>query len=62
MIVVKRLSATLTGLYIMATRLLTVLVSVVTGRLMTRLGSFRCTAILFGFACLVISNGVLLGQ
>ncbi|KAM7184109.1 Major Facilitator Superfamily domain containing protein [Naviculisporaceae sp. PSN 640] len=59
MIAVKGLSATLTGVYIMATTLLTVPVSVVTGVLMTRLGAFRW-AIRLGFACLVVSNGVLL--
>ncbi|KAM7215617.1 Major facilitator superfamily domain containing protein [Rhypophila decipiens] len=56
---VKGLSATLTGVYIMATTLLTVPISVITGVLMTRLGSFRW-AIWLGFACLVVSNGVLL--
>ncbi|KXX82064.1 hypothetical protein MMYC01_200939 [Madurella mycetomatis] len=58
-IAVKGLSTTLTGVYIMATTLLTVPVSVVTGVLMTRLGSFRW-AIRLGFACLAVSNGVLL--
>jgi cyanate permease len=56
---IKGLNTTLTGIYIMTTTLLTVPVSLVTGFLMTRLGSFRW-ALQLGFACLVVSNGVLL--
>lgn len=59
MISVKALSTTLTGVYIMATTLLTVPISVATGVLMTRLGAFRW-AVRLGFACLAVSNGVLL--
>ncbi|KAI1074260.1 MFS general substrate transporter [Whalleya microplaca] len=59
MISVKGLSTTLTGVYIMATTLLVVPISVVSGRLMTRFGSFLWS-IRLGFACLVVSNGVLL--
>ncbi|KAI1125316.1 MFS general substrate transporter [Nemania abortiva] len=59
MISVKGLSATLTGVYIMATTLLVVPISIVSGRLMTRFGSFLWSVRL-GFACLIISNGVLL--
>ncbi|GAP88123.1 putative major facilitator superfamily transporter [Rosellinia necatrix] len=59
MISVKGLSTTLTGVYIMATTLLVVPISVISGRLMTRFGSFLW-AIRLGFACLIVSNGVLL--
>lgn len=59
MISVKGLSTTLTGVYIMATTLLVVPISIVSGRLMTRFGSFLW-AVRLGFACLVVSNGVLL--
>ncbi|KAI3326327.1 MFS general substrate transporter [Xylariaceae sp. AK1471] len=59
MISVKGLSTTLTGVYIMATTLLVVPISIVSGRLMTRFGSFLWS-IRLGFACLVVSNGVLL--
>lgn len=56
---VKGLSATLTGVYIMATTLLVVPISIISGRLMTRFGSFLWSVRL-GFACLIVSNGVLL--
>ncbi|KAI0108994.1 MFS general substrate transporter [Nemania sp. FL0031] len=59
MISVKGLSATLTGVYIMATTLLVVPISIVSGRLMTRFGSFLWSVRL-GFTCLIVSNGVLL--
>ncbi|KAJ2977771.1 hypothetical protein NUW58_g7706 [Xylaria curta] len=59
MIAVKGLSTTLTGVYIMATTLLVVPISIVSGRLMTRFGSFLW-AVRLGFACLILSNGVLL--
>lgn len=59
MISVKGLSTTLTGVYIMATTLLVVPISIISGRLMTRFGSFLW-AVRLGFACLVVSNGVLL--
>jgi MFS family permease len=59
MISVKGLSTTLTGVYIMATTLLVVPISIISGRLMTRFGSFLW-CIRLGFACLVVSNGVLL--
>lgn len=59
MISVKGLSTTLTGVYIMATTLLVVPISIISGRLMTRFGSFLWS-IQLGFACLVVSNGVLL--
>ncbi|KAH9989421.1 MFS general substrate transporter [Xylariaceae sp. FL0662B] len=59
MISVKDLSTTLTGVYIMATTLLVVPISVVSGRLMTRFGAFLWS-IRLGFACLIVSNGVLL--
>ncbi|KAI0454910.1 MFS general substrate transporter [Xylaria acuta] len=59
MISVKGLSTTLTGVYIMATTLLVVPISLVSGRLMTRFGSFLW-AVRLGFACLILSNGVLL--
>lgn len=59
MISVKGLSTTLTGVYIMATTLLVVPISLISGRLMTRFGSFLW-AIRLGFACLILSNGVLL--
>jgi MFS family permease len=59
MISVKDLSTTLTGVYIMATTLLVVPISVVSGRLMTRFGSFLWS-IRLGYACLIVSNGVLL--
>ncbi|KAI1814010.1 MFS general substrate transporter [Poronia punctata] len=59
MISVKGLSTTLTGVYIMATTLLVVPISAISGRLMTRFGSFLWS-IHLGFACLIVSNGVLL--
>ncbi|KAI0474818.1 MFS general substrate transporter [Xylaria cf. heliscus] len=59
MISVKGLSSTLTGVYIMATTLLVVPISLISGRLMTRFGSFLW-AVRLGFACLILSNGVLL--
>ncbi|KAI2635457.1 MFS general substrate transporter [Xylaria nigripes] len=59
LISVKGLSPTLTGVYIMATTLLVVPISVITGRLMTRFGAFMWSVQL-GFACLIFSNGVLL--
>ncbi|KAI1416671.1 MFS general substrate transporter [Hypoxylon sp. FL1857] len=59
MISVKGLSTTLTGVYIMATTLLVVPISVISGRLMTRFGSFLWS-IRLGFAGLIVSNGVLL--
>ncbi|KAI0443194.1 MFS general substrate transporter [Xylaria telfairii] len=59
MISVKGLSTTLTGVYIMATTLLVVPISLISGRLMTRFGSFLW-AVRLGFACLILSNGVLL--
>lgn len=59
MISVKGLSTTLTGVYIMATTLLVVPISLISGRLMTRFGSFRWSVQL-GFAFLIVSNGVLL--
>lgn len=59
MISVKSLSTTLTGVYIMATTLLVVPISIVSGQLMTRFGSYLWS-IRLGFACLIVSNGVLL--
>ncbi|KAI1115642.1 MFS general substrate transporter [Nemania sp. NC0429] len=56
---VKGLNSTLTGVYIMATTLLVVPIAIVSGRLMTRFGSFLW-AVRIGFASLILSNGVLL--
>ncbi|KAI1828710.1 MFS general substrate transporter [Xylaria intraflava] len=58
MISVKGLSTTLTGVYIMATTLLVVPITIISGRLIARFGAFRW-AIQLGFACLIVSNGVL---
>ncbi|KAI1211605.1 MFS general substrate transporter [Annulohypoxylon truncatum] len=59
LISVKGLSTTLTGVYIMATTALIVPISIISGRLMARFGSFLWS-IWLGFACLIVSNGVLL--
>ncbi|KAI0426004.1 MFS general substrate transporter [Xylaria sp. FL1042] len=59
LICVKGLSATLTGVYLMATLLLVLPISLISGALITRFGSFLWS-IQLGFACLVVSNGVFL--